>query len=153
MNQRYFLSKRSMKNLEGVDPSLVGLVKYAIRNTNMDFAVIEGVRTLERQKTLFEVGASKTLNSKHLTGHAVDLMAYINGRGCWELPSYDEIARVMREGAIALDIPIRWGGAWTISDIRCWDLPMAEATQLYIDQKHIAGKRPFIDAPHFELMS
>ncbi len=149
----FYLSKRSENNLIGVNPTLVNMVRYAIKVTKIDFAVIDGLRTIEEQQAYVASGASKTMKSKHLTGHAVDLMAYVNGRGCWELPVYDDIASAMRESALMVDEALRWGGAWTISDIRTWDLPMGEAQDLYINQKVIAGKRPFIDAPHFELMS
>lgn len=149
----FSLSKRSRRNLEGVDPALVGIVKLAIKRTEIDFAVTEGVRTLERQKILFEKGATKTLDSKHLTGRAVDLVAYLDGRISWEVSLYDEIAAAMRSAAIDVGQPLRWGGSWTIWDIRDWDLPIGGAMQLYIDQRVMQGKRPFIDAPHFELVS
>ena len=75
------LSRRSLDKLEGVDDRLVAVVKHAITATKVDFGVIQGLRTLEQQKELYEKGASQTMKSKHLTGDAVDLMAYINGRG------------------------------------------------------------------------
>ena len=93
------LSRRSLDKLEGVDDRLVAVVKHAITATKVDFGVIQGLRTLEQQKELYEKGASQTMKSKHLTGDAVDLMAYINGRGSWELQVYDEIADAMKEGA------------------------------------------------------
>ena len=145
------LSKRSLNNLEGVDPDLVGIVKLAITRTEVDFGVIEGLRTRERQAELVRAGASKTMNSKHLTGRAVDLLAYINGRGSWELPLYFEIAEAMRSAARDLEVGIRWGGSWVLNDIRSWDMSMEEANALYVEQRLGAGKRIFIDGPHFEL--
>ena len=96
--------------------------------------------------------ATKTMKSKHLEGRAVDLMAYIGSRGSWELNVYDEIADAMKQAAIELDVHIRWGAAWTVADLRNWDGTMEEAMNAYIDWRRAEGKRPFIDAPHFELM-
>lgn len=148
----YKLSKRSFKNLEGVNAKLIEVVQYAIRVTKVDFAVIEGLRTLERQKELVARGASQTLKSKHITGKAVDLMAFIGSRGSWELNLYDDIADAMREGAIQVGVRVRWGAAWTVSDIRNWKGTMEEAMNSYIDERRAQGKRPFIDAPHFEIV-
>lgn len=148
----YRLSKRSLKNLEGVDSRLVEVVNIAIKLSTVDFAVIEGLRTIERQKQLVAAGASQTLKSKHIDGEAVDLMAFIGSRGSWELNLYDEIADAMREGAIQVGIPIRWGAAWTVSDIRKWKGTMESAMNYYIDVRRSEGKRPFIDAPHFEIV-
>ena len=145
------LSKRSLKNLEGVDPSLVGVVKYALPRTDTDFGVIEGLRTTQRQRELFDKGASQTMNSKHLTGEAVDLLAYVGARGSWELPLYYDIATAIREAAIHLDVGIRWGGCWILGDIRDWCGTMEEATAMYIENKTAIDKPIFIDAPHFEL--
>lgn len=147
----FHLSTRSMNNLWGVDERLVNIIKRAIKITPIDFAVIEGLRTEERQKALVERGASMTMNSLHRTGHAVDLMGYVAGRGCWEMSIYDDIAAAVREAAMELDIGIRWGGCWTLTDIRDWDGTMEQATEMYITQKHLAGKKPFLDGPHFEL--
>lgn len=148
----YKLSKRSLKHLEGVDPRLIEVVTHAISVTKVDFAVIEGLRTLERQKELFALGATQTMKSKHLTGKAVDLMAFIGTRGSWELNLYDDIADAMKEGAIKAKVRIRWGAAWNIDDIRKWRGTMEEAMNSYIDVRRSEGKRPFIDAPHFELV-
>ena len=97
-------------------------------------------------------GASQTMQSKHLTGDAVDLMAYVGGRGVWELNVYDEIADAMKEAAIRQNVGIRWGAAWIIDDIRMWRSSMEDAMNYYVDTRRQQGKRPFIDAPHFELI-
>jgi len=99
-----------------------------------------------------ESGASQTMKSKHLEGRAVDLMAYIGGRGSWELNVYDEIADAMKEAAVKVDVAVRWGAAWTVTDIREWEGTMEDAMNSYIDTRRSQGRRPFIDAPHFELM-
>lgn len=147
----FILSTRSLRNLQGVNTALVEVVKRAIQLTKVDFAVTEGLRSLARQKELVAKGASQTMASKHLTGEAVDLVAFLGGRVSWEVTLYDEIADAMQQAAREQDVPVRWGGAWTISDIRRWNGTMAAAMTQYVDDRRRAGKRPFIDAPHFEL--
>ena len=148
----YKLSTRSQERLMGVEPELKEVVYEAIKVTKIDFGVIEGLRTEEKQKQLVESGASQTMKSKHLEGRAVDLMAYIGGRGSWELNVYDEIADAMKEAATKVDVAVRWGAAWTVTDIREWEGTMEDAMNSYIDTRRSEGRRPFIDAPHFELM-
>ena len=148
----YKLSTKSQERLIGVEPELKEIVYEAIKVTKVDFGVIEGLRTEEKQKQLVESGASQTMKSKHLEGRAVDLMAYIGGRGSWELSVYDEIADAMKEAAIKVDVAVRWGAAWTVTDIREWEGTMEDAMNSYIDTRRSEGRRPFIDAPHFELM-
>lgn len=146
------LSRRSLDRLQGVDERMVAVVKYAIGATKTDFGVIQGMRTLEQQRELVAKGASQTMKSKHLEGRAVDLMAYINGRGSWELNLYDDLADAMAEGAEALGVKVRWGAAWHIDSIGEWNGTMEEAMNAYIDLRRSQGRRPFIDGPHFELM-
>ena len=145
------LSGRSISKLEGVKPELVEVVEKAITLTKVDFGVIEGLRTEEKQRELVAAGASQTMKSKHLTGDAVDLMAYVNGRGCWELNVYDEIADAMKEAAYELDVKILWGAAWNIKDLALWEGTAEEAMNHYIDERRSQGKRPFLDGPHFQL--
>jgi peptidoglycan L-alanyl-D-glutamate endopeptidase CwlK len=145
------LSGRSISKLEGVKPELVEVVEKAITLTKVDFGVIEGLRTEEKQRELVAAGASQTMKSKHLTGDAVDLMAYVNGRGCWELNVYDEIADAMKEAAYELDVKILWGAAWNIDDLALWEGTAEEAMNHYIDERRSQGKRPFLDCPHFQL--
>lgn len=145
------LSKRSRDNLIGVQPQLVAVVERAIQITTVDFAVTEGLRTEAKQRELVAKGASQTMNSKHLTGHAVDLVAFIGGRISWELNLYDEIADAMRLAAMEKNVGLRWGAAWNVPDIRHWSGTMEQAMHHYIDARRKLGQRPFIDAPHFEL--
>jgi len=149
---KFKLSKRSLSNLEGVDERLVEVVKHAITITRIDFGVIDGVRTIEEQRGLVASGASQTMKSKHLDGHAVDLMAYIGSRASWELNLYDDIADAMKAAAIDIEVPIRWGAAWNVPDIRDWDGTMQDAMDFYVDTRRSQGRRPFLDGPHFELM-
>jgi peptidoglycan L-alanyl-D-glutamate endopeptidase CwlK len=146
------LSRRSLDRLEGIDERLQAVVKQAITLTKTDFGVIQGMRTLEQQKELVAKGASQTMKSKHLEGKAFDIMAFINGRASWELNLYDDLADAVKEAAIIVGVPMRWGAAWHIADIRKWDGTMEEAMNAYVDLRRSQGKRPFIDGPHFELM-
>tara|TARA_R110000787_G_scaffold244894_1_gene350725 strand:+ start:625 stop:1083 length:459 start_codon:yes stop_codon:yes gene_type:complete len=147
------LSKKSLARLEGVDPQLVTVVKLAIHKTKVDFGVICGMRTIEEQRALVEKGASQTMKSKHLDGLAVDLMAFIGSRSSWELNLYDDIADAMAEAAREVDVPIRWGAAWTVPNIAHFQGgSMEDAMNSYIDERRSQKRRPFIDGPHFELV-
>ena len=106
------LSERSLRRLEGLHPDLVKVVKRAIEITPVDFAVTEGLRTKEKQEQLVKAGASKTLRSRHLTGHAVDLAAVIGSEVRWDWALYPQIANAMKKAAYELDVPIEWGGDW-----------------------------------------
>lgn len=107
------LSKRSLSRLQGVHPDLVAVIHEAIKITRVDFTVLEGVRSLARQRELVDAGASQTMRSRHLTGHAVDLGAYVAGEVRWDWPLYHQIAGAMKVAASDLDIPLEWGGDWT----------------------------------------
>ena len=145
------LSERSLGKLEGVNDNMKLVVMKAITLTKIDFGVICGVRSQAEQEELVAKGASKTMKSRHLTGDAVDLMCYIGSRGSWELNLYDDVADAMKQAAQDEGVGIRWGAAWQIPDIREWDGTMEEAMNAYIDLRRSEGRRPFIDAPHFEL--
>ena len=117
------LNKKSLDRLSGVHPDLASVVKLAIELSDIDFQVIEGVRSKAKQEQLFKAGASQTLNSRHLTGHAVDLAALVNDSIRWDWPLYFKIADAMKKASSQLKIKIVWGGDW----------------------------RTFKDGPHFEL--
>lgn len=123
------LSKRSEDRLLGVHPALVKVVRRALELSTCDFYVIEGVRSLEKQKKYVAEGKSKTMNSRHLTGHAVDL--YPVGKPIpWE--QCKDIAKAMFAASSELNVKIRWGGDWDMDG----------------DSKDEA----FYDGPHFELL-
>lgn len=107
------LSPRSEKNLAGVHPRLDAVVRRAAEISDLDFIVTEGVRTLERQQQLYNKGASQTMKSKHLTGHAVDLAALVGTEVRWDWPLYAKLAGAMKEAAKELGTVITWGGDWT----------------------------------------
>lgn len=118
------LSQRSLQRLDGVHPDLAAVVARAIQLTTVDFGVIEGVRSLAKQKEYVAVGASNTLNGRHLTGHAVDLAAYIGNTVRWDWPLYYKLADAMKAAAAELKIPIEWGGDWkTFKDGPHFQLP------------------------------
>lgn len=148
------LSKRSLSNLEGVHPSLVRVVHRAIEITGQDFAVTEGVRTLERQKKLFAEGKSKTMQSKHLVqadgfSHAVDLVAA--SPVDWKtVVKYLNIADAMSIAAREMNVRIRWGGSWT--DISVPGFKANEAMTKYANAKRAKKEVPFLDLVHFELI-
>ena len=119
----YRLSQRSLARLEGVHPDLVAVVREAIALSTIDFRVEQGLRSKAEQAILVRRGASKTMNSRHLTGHAVDLVALIGGEVRWDWPLYGQIAAAMKAAAAKLKIPLEWGGDW----------------------------RTFRDGPHFQL--
>jgi len=150
-NAVFKLSERSKSRLNGVDSRLVSCVEYAIKITTIDFGVSEGLRTIERQRELVAKGASQTLNSKHISGQAVDLIAYIGDRVSWELNLYDDIADAMKVASQIHNLPIRWGGAWHIDNIAEFDGTMQDAMDQYIALRRSQGRRPFIDGPHFEI--
>lgn len=121
----FILSAKSEINLIGVNPDLVKLVRRALELTAVDFVVIEGKRTKERQRELVAAGKSRTMNSRHLTGHAVDVAALDKYKVSWSLPLYRKIADAFKAASAELGIPIEWGG-----------------------EKWAPG---FIDGPHFQL--
>ena len=118
------LGQRSLSRLEGVHPDMVRVVKKAAALSSLDFTVLEGLRTKERQKQLLDLGATKTINSRHLTGHAVDLAPMVGGTVRWDWPLYHQLAVIVKEAAKAENVPIQWGGDWrTFKDGPHWELP------------------------------
>ena len=146
------LSSRSEGRLEGINPKLIEVVKTAITLTKVDFGVTCGMRTVEEQEKLVASGASQTMKSKHLEGRAVDLVAYIGPNITWSLNKYDELADAMAEAARKKGVAIKWGAAWSVGDISKYSGSMEDAMNEYVDLRRSQGRRPFIDAPHFEMM-
>lgn len=111
------MDSRSERNLEGVHPALAGVVRRACeivndRDDGLGFVVTEGLRTRERQVQLVRVGASRTMESRHLTGHAVDLAATVEGSVRWDWPLYETIAGEVKKAAAEQGVQITWGGDW-----------------------------------------
>lgn len=113
-NHNFKFSRRSELNLIGIHPDLEKVIRHALRVSEIDFSVIEGLRTQDRQKQLFNQGKSKTLKSRHLTGHAVDLAPLVNGVIPWNhWPYFEKLAMAVKLAARTLGISIIWGGDWT----------------------------------------
>lgn len=128
--EHFKFSRRSEQSLQGVHADLVRVVRLALKLSPRDFTVIEGVRSKARQKQLFAQGATKTLNSRHLTGHAVDIVPYPLD---WnDKQAFGELAKAMFAAAKQLKIPIRWGGDW--------------------NRNGRSDDEKFYDGPHFELL-
>jgi len=128
--KQFQLSQRSLTRLEGVHPALVAVVKLTIQRTPVDFTVLEGLRTPERQRELVAKGASQTLNSLHLKqqdgyGHAVDLAPLIGGAIPWDdWEQFRHLADVVKVCAVELGTPVEWGGDWkTLKDGPHFQLP------------------------------
>lgn len=114
---------RSLSRLQGVHPDLVRVVKRAAAMSDLDFTVLEGLRTVERQKELFKQGATRTMNSRHLTGHAVDLAPMLDGKVSWEWPLYHRLAKIVKAAAAAEGVAVTWGGSWAkFRDGPHWEL-------------------------------
>ena len=118
------LGQRSLDRLNGVHPDLVRVIKKAALLSDLDFTVLEGVRTIGRQKQLVAQGASKTMKSRHLNGHAVDIAPVIDGAVSWDWPLYYRLAKIVKEAAKTENVPIEWGGDWRkFKDGPHWQLP------------------------------
>jgi peptidoglycan L-alanyl-D-glutamate endopeptidase CwlK len=105
-------SKRSLSNLKGIHPDLRRVIDRALQESPLDFIVIEGLRTMQRQRELYASGASKTMNSRHLTGHAVDLLPIGKGGAAFDWPLYDKLGPAVKAAADAEGVEITWGGDW-----------------------------------------
>jgi len=132
------LGPRSLLNLRGVHPDLVRVVRRAISISKTDFTVIEGLRTTARQKQLVASGASKTMNSRHITGHAIDIVPYVGGKVRWDWPLFIPIAEAMKKASELENVPIRYGGTWKL---------LSETPVINMGVMH----KKFPDGPHFEL--
>lgn len=121
------LGTKSLSNLKGVHPDLVKVVKRAIELTECDFTITEGLRTKERQAQLLKEKKTTTSNSRHLTGHAVDLAAWVDGTVSWNWDHYYKIAEAVKQAAKELNISIEWGGEWkSFPDAPHWQLPWSK---------------------------
>lgn len=131
------LDARSIARLQGVHPDLVAIVNRAAEITVQPFIIIEGLRTLERQQKLVAAGASTTLRSRHLTGHAVDLAAFLDMDGTgdytsgdnirWDWPLYKTLSIAMKDAAKELNLQVEWGGDWkTFKDGPHFQLPWSK---------------------------
>lgn len=157
----FTLGNKSRQRLSGVHRDLVRVVERAIEVTSIDFQVLEGLRTSARQAKLVASGASQTMNSRHLPGkdglsHAVDLVPFIDFYGDgeaelrWDWNLCYKVADAVRYASRELQVPIRWGGVWdrTLADLVA---DMEDEVAGYVTRRKAAGKKAFLDGPHFEL--
>ena len=115
-------SQSSIKRLNTVDSKLQLLANEVLKITPYDFAITEGLRTVERQQELFKQNTSNKIitkcdgiknKSKHQLGKAIDIMVYDeHGAGTWEEKYYKEVALIFKQKAKELNINISWGGDW-----------------------------------------
>jgi len=121
---KMILTERDEQRLAGVHPDLVRVVRRAAVDTPMAFMVLEGLRTVARQKVLVAQKASKTMNSRHITGHAVDLAPMLDGNVSWDWPLYHRLAKIIKAAAVAERVSLEWGGDWrSFKDGPHWQLP------------------------------
>jgi peptidoglycan L-alanyl-D-glutamate endopeptidase CwlK len=119
----YSFSQKSIAKLQAVHPDLIKVMQEAISNAPYDFSITEGVRSLERQKELFAARKSTTMRSRHLTGHAVDIAVFVDGKVTWDLKYYKEVTDHIKVVAKLNDVPLEFGIDW----------------------------KSFVDAPHVQL--
>jgi peptidoglycan L-alanyl-D-glutamate endopeptidase CwlK len=150
MSSGFSFGKRSLAVRAGLVPELQRIVDLAIKVTKQDFKLVSGLRTQAEQINHVASGASKTLNSRHLTGHAVDIVPYI-GPGISPYPlqgdsakvikaklsRFEDVAMAMFIAADMLDIPLQWGNDWD-----CDGVPTAKDP----DEKGL-----IVDMPHFQI--
>ena len=148
------LSQRDLSRLEGLHVDLVRVVRAAVEAMppGLSFMVVEGLRTPERQRELVATGASQTLASRHLTGHAIDLAPLVGGGLRWDWPLFYRLADAVAHAANQLFIPLTWGGCWD-KPVFQWNQDAEEESLEYAARRRAIGKKPFLDGPHFELPS
>lgn len=148
------LSRRDLERLAGVHERLAETVRVCYAMSPIPLVVLEGLRTMERQREYVKIGASRTLDSRHLTGHAVDLGVLQGDVVSWHWPLYYRLAILMRQAAEVTGAVLTWGGVW--------DKPMTEYTRTCAEEVRLYGNRwrrahpgeeggPLIDGPHYEL--
>lgn len=140
------LDHASVAKLVGVHADLQKVVERAINHAA--FKVLEGLRTPARQMELVKAGASWTVNSRHLTGHAVDLGALVNGEVTWQWAAYFPLAKAVAIAAEEVDVPVEWGGYWGLLDP---DLDPETAQMDYIAECKKKGIKAKLDGPHMQL--
>lgn len=146
--------RRTELSLVGVHPVLVAIVQRALAICPQPFTVFEGIRTKERQLALMSMGASKTLQSKHITGDAVDLVPLVDGKLSWTWEHIYPIAGAMRQASRDLlpdGLGLRWGGSWDAQFDASTSAPV-DMVAGYTQRRKEASKPAFLDGPHFELV-
>ena len=120
----YKLGAQSELLLRGVHPDLVKVIRRAIQISKIDFKVLEGVRSVARQRELVQKGASQTMKSRHIRGFAVDIAPFVAGQIRWDWPLYFQLAATVKQAAKDVGVSVEWGGDWkTFKDGPHWQLP------------------------------
>jgi peptidoglycan L-alanyl-D-glutamate endopeptidase CwlK len=147
------LGAQSEAELVGVHEGLVAVVRRALLISEIDFAVHDGLRTLAEQKRYVATGASRTLDSYHLTGDAVDLVPYVGGKLRWEMPLCNEIAKAMLEASGQVGVRLVWGRVWDMELVELDSDDFEGERALYVQRYqriHGPKKWPLDDGPHFQ---
>lgn len=119
------LAQRSEVRLQGVHPDLVRVIRRA-DEMGAKFHVTCGLRTIEEQKALLAAGKSKTLKSRHLTGHAIDYVAIDENGVSYDHPDMLAVANKIKAAAADCGVPVEWGGDWkTFKDTPHFQLPVS----------------------------
>ena len=145
------LNESSQRKLQPISPLLRKVVERAAEITTQPFLVIEGLRTIERQRELYAQGKTQTLKSNHLTGNAVDIVPLVNNEISWDWEYFYPIADAMDIAADELGVPLVWGSAWN-GTTNEWDDPKM-AQESYKKLRRSQGKNIFLDGPHWELVN
>ncbi len=124
-------SQKSRDILSTVDIRLQELFHEVIQH--VDIRIVEGIRTLERQKELVKTGKSKTMNSRHLGGLAVDFVPMKDGGISYNINDCVFVAGIIKGIAsqMNLNCKIRLGADW--------------------DGDNIVSDEKFLDAVHIEI--
>lgn len=149
-DNNFVFSDTSINRLNGVNDNLVKVVKRALELSTQDFAVLEGLRTKERQAELVRKGASQTMSSNHITGRAVDLVPIVDGKVSWDWKYFYPIAEAVRKAAKELGVQVKWGGSWEV--LNATDTPTTKLVENYVATRRSQGRKAFTDGPHFELV-
>lgn len=114
--KEFRFGKTSRGKFAGVDPRLVACMYRGLYLSPHDFGISCGLRTIEQQRVEVEKGASETMHSRHLTGHAVDIVIVVDGMADWTFEKYAAVNRSIQDAAREFGVEITWGGNWKSRD-------------------------------------
>jgi len=149
MDNNWKFGGRSEQRLDGIKPDIAAVTRRALELSSLDFGVTCGLRSQHEQNQLVATGKSQTKNSRHLTGDAVDVVAYHGGSVSWEMDDYVTIAEAFLKASKELDIDIEWGAAW-LAPLATYE-SAKEAMTTYVDTRKSQGRTPLMDGPLFQL--
>lgn len=128
-------------------PDLVLLSDHVLMLSEYDLVILDGLRTQEQQEALYKAGATRTRESKHLTGDALDFGVLVDGKLRWDWPLYDKLAETVYRASKHTGVHVVWGGAWhrKLTDFDC----AAGAKEDYLKACRDVERKPFLDGPHY----